>query len=332
MTLLRADNLVRRYPSRRRLFGHASFVHAVNGVSLTISRGETVGLVGESGSGKSTTGRLLLGLEKPDAGNVWFENNPLPKPDSFGWRHLRPRMQMVFQDPLAALNRQLTIRQHIEEPLTIHRLGQTFERRERSLDLLHSVGLRADHGDRYPHELSGGQRQRAVLARALATNPDLLICDEPISALDVSIQAQIMNLLSDIQEKFGTAILFISHDLRAVRQLCSRVAVMYLGSIVEEGLTEDVLLHPRHPYTQALISAVPDYTGVRRNRIRLQGEPPNPANRPTGCAFHTRCSFALDACSRTSPPLQPLADGNRKVSCHRTDPRTGNIVDERGVG
>lgn len=314
--LLEAENLVRSYTSRRSLFDRARPVHAVNGISLSIRKRETVGLVGESGSGKSTAGRLLLGMETPDAGSVRFEGQPLPKADSASWRRLRPRMQMVFQDPLAALDRRLTIRRQIEEPLVIHGIAQGEARAGRSAALLDAVGLRREHGERYPHELSGGQRQRAVLARALATNPDLLVCDEPISALDVSIQAQIMNLFADLQETLGTAILFISHDLRAVRQLSTRVAVIYLGSIVEEGPTDEILLEPLHPYTQALVSAVPDHNGLRRDRIVLEGEPPNPADRPSGCAFHARCPIAVAACAKLTPALNTIPGSVRKVACH----------------
>lgn len=313
--LLEAEGLRRSYLSRRNVLERAKRVQAVNGISLSIRRRETVGLVGESGSGKSTIGRLLLGMEAPDHGSVRFEGKPLPKTDSASWRRLRARMQMVFQDPLAALDRRLIVRRQIEEPLVVHGIARREERTRRSTELLDAVGLRREHGERYPHELSGGQRQRIVLARALATNPDLLVCDEPISALDVSIQAQIMNLLADLQEKFGTAILFISHDLRAVRQLSTRVAVIYLGEIVEEGPTDEILSKPLHPYTQALVSAVPDHNGLGRDRIVLEGEPPNPAERPSGCAFHPRCRAAVAACAKTAPVLTVLPGSGRKVAC-----------------
>jgi len=312
--LLEAEGLVRRYAMRRGFFGHAVEVRAVDGVSLKLERGRTLGLVGESGCGKSTTGRLVLGMETPDAGRVSFEGATMPQPGSIAWRKLRARMQMVFQDPLGALDRRLPIATQIAEPLDIHAIGAASERTARVEALLRAVGLRPDQGTRYPHELSGGQRQRAVLARALATDPALLVCDEPISALDVSIQAQVMNLLLDLQEQFGTSMLFVSHDLRAVRQVSHRVAVMYLGRIVEEGEPDAVLHDPAHPYTRALVSAIP-HPGRTGQRMVLQGDPPNPADRPSGCAFHPRCPVANSLCAREAPVLKPRADG-RLIACH----------------
>jgi len=238
----------------------------------------------------------------------------MPQPGSAAWRKLRARMQMVFQDPLGALDRRLPIATQIAEPLDIHNIGAASERAARVEALLRAVGLRPDQGALYPHELSGGQRQRAVLARALATDPALLVCDEPISALDVSIQAQVMNLLLDLQEQFGTSMLFVSHDLRAVRQVSHRVAVMYLGRIVEEGEPDAVLHDPAHPYTRALVSAIP-HPGRTGQRMVLQGDPPNPADRPSGCAFHPRCPVANSLCAREAPVLKPRADG-RLIACH----------------
>jgi peptide/nickel transport system ATP-binding protein len=310
--LLNAEGLVRRYTMRRGLLGRAVEVRAVDGLSLTLERGRTLGLVGESGCGKSTTGRLVLGLEAPDVGRVAFDGKPMPSPDTPAWRASRTQMQMVFQDPLGALDRRLTISAQIAEPLAIHRLE--CDHAARVAELLAAVGLRPDQGARYPHELSGGQRQRAVLARALATNPALLVCDEPISALDVSIQAQVMNLLLDLQESLGLGMLFISHDLRAVRQVSHRIAVMYLGRIVEEGDPDAVLQDPAHPYARALVSAIP--SPGKANRIVLQGDPPSPANRPSGCAFHPRCAVAVSRCAVDAPTLKPRVQDGRIVACH----------------
>jgi peptide/nickel transport system ATP-binding protein len=253
-------------------------------------------------------------METPDGGSVAFDGRPMPPPGTAAWRALRSRMQMVFQDPLGALDRRLPIGVQVAEPLDIHRIGARSERTARVEALLLAVGLRADQGARYPHELSGGQRQRAVLARALATDPALLVCDEPISALDVSIQAQVMNLLVELQERFGMGMLFVSHDLRAVRQVSHRVAVMYLGRIVEEGEPDAVLHDPAHPYSQALVSAIP-HPGRSGKRTVLQGDPPNPADRPSGCAFHPRCPVAAALCAREAPALKPRADG-RLIACH----------------
>jgi peptide/nickel transport system ATP-binding protein len=313
--LLHAQGLVRRYVMRQGFFGRPSEVRAVDGVSLTLHRGRTLGLVGESGCGKSTTGRMVLGLEVPDAGGVAFNNERMPLPGTPEWRRLRARMAMVYQDPLGALDRRLTIGAQVAEPLEIHGIGTRADRPGRVEALLRDVGLRPDHAARYPHELSGGQRQRAVLARALATGPDLLVCDEPISALDVSIQAQVMNLLAEVQARTGVAMLFISHDLRAVRQMSHRVAVMYLGRVVEEGEPDGVLHDPAHPYAQALVSAIP-HPGRRGGRIVLSGDPPNPAARPPGCAFHPRCAYAASLCAREVPPLKRRASDGRLVACH----------------
>jgi peptide/nickel transport system ATP-binding protein len=325
VALLRAEGLVRRYEMRRGLLGRSVEVRAVDGVSLTIERGRTLGLVGESGCGKSTTGRLVLGLEAPDAGSVAFEDAPMPPPSTAAWRTLRARMQMVFQDPLGALDRRLPIGAQVREPLDIHGIGDSAGRAERVATLLTAVGLRADQALRYPHELSGGQRQRAVLARALATEPALLVCDEPISALDVSIQAQVMNLLVELQARFGLGMLFISHDLRAVRQVSHRIAVMYLGRIVEEGEPDAVLQQPAHPYAQALVSAIP-HPGKAHARIVLPGDPPNPADRPSGCAFHPRCGAATALCAVESPALKPRAGDGRRVACHVAHGEAGHTA------
>ncbi|KXF75010.1 peptide ABC transporter ATP-binding protein [Paramesorhizobium deserti] len=314
-TLLAAENLVKTYTSRRGPFSPASTVRAVDGISLSLARAKTLGIVGESGSGKSTTGRLVLGLEQPTAGKVSFDGTRMPREKTAEWRGLRARMQLVYQDPLAALDRRLTIGVQIGEPLEIHAIGTGEERKERVIALLKAVGLRADQADRYPHELSGGQRQRVVIARAIACEPELLVCDEPVSALDVSIQAQVVNLLRDLQEERGIAMIFISHDLKVVRNISDRVAVMYLGRIVEEASSDEIFREPLHPYTQALVSSVPVPGTPLKQRIILQGEPPNPAARPTGCAFHPRCRHGNARCRGETPELLPI-DRDHSVACH----------------
>lgn len=313
--LIEANDLVKTYISRKGLFGTPTHVRAVDGVTLSVAPATTLGIVGESGSGKSTTGRLLLGLEEPSEGQVQFDGKPMPKLKSNAWRHLRSRMQLVFQDPLAALDRRVPIGTQVAEPLDIHAVGSEKERKDRVETLLQSVGLRRDQASSYPHELSGGQRQRVVIARAIATNPDLLVCDEPVSALDVSIQAQVINLLRDLQETRGIAMAFISHDLKVVRNISDRVAVMYLGRIVEEAASEDIFRRPLHPYTQALVSSVPVPGIALKDRIILQGEPPNPAARPSGCAFHPRCAMATERCKVEVPVFVTVGAG-RKAACH----------------
>jgi peptide/nickel transport system ATP-binding protein len=316
--LLRVRDVRRHYEVRLRggLFGRPATLKAVDGISFDIARGETLGLVGESGCGKSTTAKLVLGLIPVSAGSVEFEGEPVKAVHDATWRRQRRRMQMVYQDPLGALDRRLTIRDQIAEPLAIHEPGRSrAERNETAAELMASVGLRADMADRYPHELSGGQRQRVVIARALALDPDLLVCDEPVSALDVSIQAQVLNLLDDLRERTGFAALFISHDLKVVRHMSDRVAVMYLGKIVEAGLPEEVFRRPQHPYTRALVSAIPvPGRDTQRERIVLQGDPPNPVDVPAGCAFHTRCPMARAECSRSVPAL--VESGGHAVACH----------------
>jgi peptide/nickel transport system ATP-binding protein len=319
--LLQAIDLRREYVVRtkRGPFGAKSVLRAVDGVSFAIEPGRTLGLVGESGCGKSTTGKLALGLIPATSGEVRCEVAPMPPPGGAQWRALRQRLQMVYQDPLGALDRRLPIGRQIAEPLAIHGIGTPAEQRERAFSAMRDVGLQSHQFDRYPHELSGGQRQRVVLARALITEPKLLVCDEPISALDVSIQAQVVNLLLDLQDRLGIAYLFISHDLRVVRQVSHEVAVMYLGRIVEQGEAESLFAEPAHPYTRALVSAIPT-TGAKRERLLLQGDPPNPVDVPTGCAFHTRCPFATEQCRRETPVLKSLGlSGNldRQVACHR---------------
>jgi len=317
--LLRVDNLVKRFPVKGGILRRTiDEVHAVSGVSFTLGRSETLGLVGESGCGKSTTGRLILRLIEPTSGAVWFEDKNVTALDRRQLLALRRDMQIIFQDPFASLNPRMTVGAIIGEALIIHRLARTQrEREDRVVDLLETVGLRADHIRRFPHEFSGGQRQRIGIARALAVSPKLIVCDEPVSALDVSIQAQVVNLLEDLQDKFGLSYLFIAHDLSVVEHISHRVAVMYLGRIVEIASAHDLYSAPLHPYTEALLSAVPipDPT-VKRRRIRLEGDPPSPLRPPPGCAFHTRCPIAKkEVCAADAPPLREATPGHW-VACH----------------
>jgi len=323
--LLQATDLVRVYETRHGLWTKPTPVRAVDGVSLTVSAGETLGIVGESGSGKSTLGRMLLGIDPASEGQVLFDGKPMPVLGSPAWRSLRAQMQLVFQDPLAALDRRLPIAEQIGEPLVIHGLVTKAEVTERVSELMAAVGLRRDQAGRYPHELSGGQRQRVIIARALATEPRLLVCDEPVSALDVSIQAQVVNLLRDLQEKHGIAMVFISHDLKVVRNIADRVAVMYLGRIVEEASSDEIFAKPLHPYTRALVSSVPVPGRKLESRIILQGEPPNPAKRPPGCAFHPRCPMAQISC-RSSVPALKAVEEKRRAACHLLDPSEVTLV------
>ncbi|MFK0386536.1 ABC transporter ATP-binding protein [Agrobacterium sp. NPDC090273] len=313
--LIEAQDLVRTYQVRRGVFGKQTPVRAVDGVSLSVRPGETLGIVGESGSGKSTLGRMLLGIDAPQGGKVSFEGQSMPAFGTPQWRKLRAKMQLVYQDPLSALDRRLTIAAQIGEPLEIHSLVPNEHVASRVGELMSAVGLRPDQAGRYPHELSGGQRQRAVIARALASRPRLLVCDEPVSALDVSIQAQVVNMLRDLQEHHDIAMIFISHDLKVVRNIADRVAVMYLGRIVEEASSDVIFRTPQHPYTKALVSSVPVPGRPLEGRVILQGEPPNPASRPTGCAFHPRCPMATAECRNTVPELRAIAPG-RTAACH----------------
>ena len=316
--LLQAEGLVRHYQIRRgsRLFSHPETLRAVDGVSFTLQPGRTLGLVGESGCGKTTTAKLVLGLLPLTEGEIRLQGETLPQAGSMRWRELRRVMQMVYQDPLAALDRRIAVGRQVMEPLAIHAIGAPAERRDKALAILQSVGLQAHHFDRYPHELSGGQRQRIVLARALILSPRLLVCDEPISALDVSIQAQVVNLLLDLQAEMGLAYLFISHDLRMVRQVSHEVAVMYLGRIVERGDPDRLFAAPSHPYTRALVSAIPVAHRSGRQRLILKGDPPNPVDVPAGCAFHERCPRATARCRTELPLLAEITPGHQVACFH----------------
>jgi peptide/nickel transport system ATP-binding protein len=318
--LLEARSVQRLYEMRRQqgVFGRRVQLRAVDGVSFVVRAGETLGLVGESGCGKSTTAKMALGLIRPTRGEVLFEGAPLTFERNTIWRRQRRRMQMVYQDPLGALDPRIYAGRQVREPLDILKQGTRSERQERAFALFEAVGLPRACFDKLPQELSGGQRQRVVLARALIVEPSLLVCDEPVSALDVSIQAQVINLLMDLQDRLGLGYLFISHDLRVVRQIAHRVAVMYLGRIVETGAPDDLFRAPAHPYTQALVSAIPNPAARTSQRMVLRGDPPSLMDAPAGCAFHPRCQIASDMCRQVQPELTDNGDG-RAVACHFPD-------------
>lgn len=314
MTMLEVNHLTKTFPGP-----NGSVVQAVSDVSFTVASGEVLGIVGESGCGKSTLGRSVLRLIEPDSGEVRFEGTDLMGVSRRQFQRYRRDLQIIFQDPFGSLNPRHKVGHVIAEPLIVHGIGGANERRARVAELLDIVGLPADSANRYPHEFSGGQRQRIAIARALALDPKLLIADESVSALDVSIQSQILNLIADLRERLSLSIMFISHDLSVIRHVSDRIAVMYLGRIVEIGTAEQVMEQPRHPYTRALLAAVPR-VGVSRQAERpiVAGEPPDPANPPPGCAFHNRCPKAMDVCSEVRPDLiegtEPVA-GNR-TACH----------------
>jgi oligopeptide transport system ATP-binding protein len=323
--LLRVNKLTKYFPIRGGLFSReVARVHAVDGVTFDLMPGETLGLVGESGCGKSTTGRTILRLIEPTSGEVWFQDKNVTSLDKRSLRALRKEMQIIFQDPYASLNPRMTVGSIIGEALIIHKLAPSRRaREERVVQLLETVGLSADHLRRYPHEFSGGQRQRIGIARALAVSPKLIVCDEPVSALDVSVQAQVINLLEDLQQQFGLTYLFIAHDLSVVEHISTRVAVMYLGKIVEIAAAKELYTNPKHPYTEALLSAVPipDPT-VKRKRIILEGDVPSPITPPSGCRFHTRCAIRVPSCSRNDQELTQVAPGHW-VACQV---RTGSAT------
>jgi len=317
--LVSVEGLTVRFPaSRASLLGPKRWVHAVEDVSLTIPRGQTLGLVGESGCGKSTTGRAILQLVKPVAGTVRVGDQVLTELSGRQMRRARRSMQMIFQDPFSSLDARMRIGAAVKEPLQVHGIASGDAADRRVLELLEAVGLPATAARRFPHEFSGGQRQRIAIARALAVDPTFLVCDEPISSLDVSVQAQVINLLQDLQDTLGLTYLFIAHDLAVVRQISHRIAVMYLGRIVETMGRDDLSTEPLHPYTQSLMSSVPSpdlKRERRRERIVLAGEVPSPLNPPSGCSFHTRCPFAQERCRVETPALETAADG-REVACH----------------
>jgi oligopeptide/dipeptide ABC transporter ATP-binding protein len=317
--LLEISDLARHYDVKRGLIlgRTVGVVRAVDGISFSLERGETLALVGESGCGKSTTARLVLRLIDPTAGRIWFEGTDITELTGEPLRKLRRRMQIVFQDPFASLNPRMTVGEILEEPLIVHAIGDRTGRRDRVRDLLGLVGLAPYHAQRYPHEFSGGQRQRIGIARALAVEPALIVCDEPVSALDVSIQAQVVNLLKDLQVRLGLSYLFIAHDLAVVKHVADRVAVMYLGQIVEIAAKDALFADPRHPYTRTLLAAIPRPDPHRdRHRSVAGGDVPSPMNPPTGCRFHTRCPFVVDRCRVEAPALKPWADGHL-TACHR---------------
>ncbi|MCB8820574.1 ABC transporter ATP-binding protein [Microvirga rosea] len=319
--LLQVTGLKRYFGSGHETSKHAT-IKAVEDVTFQLRAGETLGLVGESGCGKSTTGRMIVGLEQPTTGAIAFRGQDLSGLSAKEWRAKRRELQIVFQNPQSALDPRLSVRRQIREPLDLHRIGAPSEREAAVTELMEAVSLPHELGNRFPHEISGGQAQRVVIARALTLKPSLIVCDEPVSALDVSVQAKVVALLEELQARLGVSYLFISHDLRVVKMLSHRVAVMYLGQIVEEGLTDELYDEPLHPYTKALLSAIPDIAmALRRHdsrRIVLQGDPPSPAAPPAGCHFHTRCPFARERCRHEMPALRAIAGEGitHKARCH----------------
>jgi len=319
--ILEVKNLTKHYSVSRGLFSRShQILKAVDGVTFSLAPGEALGLVGESGCGKTTAGRCILRLIETTAGEIWFDSRNLLDLDKHQLRFMRRHMQMIFQDPYASLNPRMTILRILEEPLIIHRIGNKKQRLDRVGQLLHMVGLDAALMKRYPHEFSGGQRQRIGIARALALDPKLIVADEPVSALDVSVQAQIVNLLKDLQQKLHLTFLFIAHDLSVVQHFCDRIAVMYLGKIVELASSQELFRRPMHPYTNVLLASIPvPDPRVRKKRENLKGEIPSPARPPSGCHFHPRCPIAIERCKTDEPALREITPGHF-AACHLAEP------------
>jgi len=317
MNLLEVKGLKTYFTSKKGIFSRTtSHVKAVDGVSFDIGRGEVLALVGESGCGKTTIGRTILRLVPATEGSVHFDGTDVLGADRKSIFNLRKKMQIIFQDPFSSLNPRMTVGQLISEGLTIHSVGTSVQRREKSAELLEKVGLSADYAKRHPHEFSGGQRQRIGIARALALNPDFVVCDEAVSALDVSVQAQVLNLLSDLKKEFNLSYLFIAHNLSVVEHIADRIAVMYLGKIMELTDRDTLFSDPKHPYTKALFSAIPEITpGKRKERVLLQGDIPSPSSPPAGCCFHTRCPIVTERCRKEVPELRK-ALGGHQIACH----------------
>jgi oligopeptide/dipeptide ABC transporter ATP-binding protein len=316
-TLLSVEDLEVHFPIKKGVLSRvAGYVYAVDGVSISLGKGETLGIVGESGCGKTTTGLAVLRLIEPTAGTIRFGETDITTLSTSKLRSLKREIQMIFQDPYSSLNPRMTVNHILRDPMEIHNLYPGAERKERIAYLLEKVGLRPEQGRRYPHEFSGGQRQRIGIARALALNPQVIIGDEPVSALDVSIQAQIINLLIDLQQEFNLSYIIIAHDLAVVEHICDRIAVMYLGKVVETASYHNVYTNPKHPYTQALLSAIPVADPkAKKERMILKGDVPSPINPPSGCAFHPRCPHRMDACDQETPELKDIGD-NHLVACY----------------
>lgn len=324
--LLEVNGLTKHFDIKGGVFGkRIGSIKAVNNLSFAVNKGEILGIVGESGCGKSTTGKSILRLMEPTAGTIMFEGEDITTIKAEKMRRLRKDMQMIFQDPYASLNPRHTVEKIITEPLLVHGMSSKEQRKKRMFELLETVGLSSYHAARYPHQFSGGQRQRIGIARALANHPKLIVCDEPVSALDVSVQSQILNLMVQLRDEFDLTYIFIAHDLSVVEHISDRVGVMYLGHLVELTAKEKLYDHPKHPYTKALLSAVPSLDpDIKRERILLKGDVPSPANPPTGCVFHTRCPAAMDICKIEKPVLAEV-DDHHFVACHLYEQATGDL-------